>query len=234
MAFKRIVTKSEQDLEKIMDDIMKWFKETNDYKVSFSKEPRKFQDPETKKIVEKQIDVIKVTDKVNDKQTSIKFIPMVEKGEMKVELGGEGEAAVAGKIANQMKGKGALKSYSKDKKVALKESNTIKKSELKEIIKEEINKILSEGGPFDALGSAYGAFQTPHSPTSLKKELKNGFVITNDEEWYAGAKNYLKFSKHFSQANLYPTYDSAKNILFDEIPDSVVKEKKLKVKRFNK
>jgi hypothetical protein len=47
---------------------------------------------------------------------------MKEKGEMKVEIGGEGEAAVSGKISNQMKGKGKLKSYSKDKKVALKEN----------------------------------------------------------------------------------------------------------------
>jgi hypothetical protein len=46
---------------------------------------------------------------------------MKEKGEMKVEIGGEGEAAVSGKISNQMKGKGKFKSYSKDKKVALKE-----------------------------------------------------------------------------------------------------------------
>jgi hypothetical protein len=234
MAFKRIVAKSEQDLKNILNDIKEWFNNSEDYEVSFSKETRKFMDPESKKIVEKQIDVINAADKVNDKRATIKFIPMVEKGEMKLEIGGEGESVVAGKISNQMKGRGTLKSYSKDKKVALKESNTIKKSELKQLIKEEINKILSEGGPFDALGSTYGAFQTPHSLTPLKKELKNGFVITNDEEWYAGSKNYLKFSKHFSQSNLYPTYDSAKNILFNEIPDNVVKEKQLKVKRFNK
>jgi len=86
MAFKRIVAKSEQDLKTIMDDIMKWFKETKDYKVSFSQETRKFMDPETKKIVEKQIDVINLTDNVNDKRATVKFIPMMEKGEMKIEF----------------------------------------------------------------------------------------------------------------------------------------------------
>jgi hypothetical protein len=121
MAFKRIVANTEEDLKAIMSNIMTWFKETNDYKTEFTKEKRKFQDPDTKAIVEKDIDVIKATDTSNDKFSTIKFIPMKEKGEMKVEIGGEGEAAVSGKISNQMKGKGKLKSYSKDKKVALKE-----------------------------------------------------------------------------------------------------------------
>jgi hypothetical protein len=122
MAFKRIVANSEEDLKTIMNNIKTWFKETNDYKTEFTTEKRKFQDPDTKAIVEKNIDVIKVTDNANDKFSTIKFIPMKEKGEMKVEIGGEGEAAVSGKISNQMKGKGKLKSYSKDKKVALKEN----------------------------------------------------------------------------------------------------------------
>ena len=122
MAFKRIVANSEEDLKTIMNNIKTWFKETNDYKVEFGTEKRKFQDPDTKAIIEKDIDVIKATDNANDKFSTIKFIPMKEKGEMKVEIGGEGEAAVSGKISNQMKGKGKLKSYSKDKKVALKEN----------------------------------------------------------------------------------------------------------------
>ena len=122
MAFKRIVANSEEDLKTIMNNIKTWFKETNDYKTEFTTEKRKFQDPDTKAIVEKNIDVLKVTDNANDKFSTIKFIPMKEKGEMKVEIGGEGEAAVSGKISNQMKGKGKLKSYSKDKKVALKEN----------------------------------------------------------------------------------------------------------------
>ena len=122
MAFKRIVANSEEDLKTIMSDIKDWFKNSNDYKTEFSTEKRKFQDPDTKAIVEKSIDVIKVTDTANDKFSTIKFLPMKEKGEMKVEIGGEGEAAVSGKISNQMKGKGKFKSYSKDKKVALKEA----------------------------------------------------------------------------------------------------------------
>jgi hypothetical protein len=143
MAFKRIVAKSEEDLNKIITDVKEWFKSTKDYKVSFSTEKRKFQDPDTKAIVEKSIDVIKVVDGTNGKETSIKFIPMKEKGEMKIELGGEGETAISGKISNQIKGKGVLKSYSKDKKVSLGE-NTIKKSELTQLIKEEINNLLKK------------------------------------------------------------------------------------------
>jgi hypothetical protein len=123
MAFKRIVANSEEDLKTIMSDIKDWFKNSNDYKTEFSTEKRKFQDPDTKAIIEKSIDVIKVTDTANDKFSTIKFLPMKEKGEMKVEIGGEGEAAVSGKISNQMKGKGQFKSYSKDKKVALKEED---------------------------------------------------------------------------------------------------------------
>ena len=121
MAFKRIVANSEEDLKTIMNNIKTWFKETNDYKTEFTTEKRKFQDPDTKAIVEKNIDVINATDNANDKFSTIKFIPMKEKGEMKVEIGGEGEAAVSGKISNQMKGKGVLKSYSKDAKKPLKE-----------------------------------------------------------------------------------------------------------------
>ena len=131
MAFKRIVANSEEDLKTIMSDIKDWFKNSNDYKTEFSTEKRKFQDPDTKAIVEKDIDVIKATDTTNDKFSTIKFIPMKEKEEMKVEIGGEGEAAISGKISNQMKGRGKLKNYSK-----------IKKSTLKEIIKAEIKNII--------------------------------------------------------------------------------------------
>ena len=131
MAFKRIVANSEEDLETIMNKIMNWFETTNNYKTEKSTEKRKFQDPDTKAIVEKDIDVIKATDTTNDKFSTIKFIPMKEKEEMKVEIGGEGEAAISGKISNQMKGRGKLKNYSK-----------IKKSTLKEIIKAEIKNII--------------------------------------------------------------------------------------------
>jgi len=121
MAFKRIVAKSENDLETIIDNIKSWFQESEDYNTEFTKENRKFQDPNTLKIIEKSIDVIKAVDKNNGNVASIKFIPMKEKEQMKLEIGGEGESAVAGKISNQMKGKGVLKSYSKDAKKPLKE-----------------------------------------------------------------------------------------------------------------
>ena len=110
----------------------------------------------------------------------------------------------------------------------------MKKSELRRIVREEIGNILHEGGPMDALGSAFGAFQTQKtsttSPAPIKKE--DSFVITNGKEWYAGSKNYLQFAKHNSQSNLYPTYSSAQKALFDEIPDDVVKTKQLKVQRY--
>ena len=162
MAFKRIVAKSEEDLEKILADVKEWFKSSKDYTVKFSKETRKFMDPETKKIVEKSIDVIEAKDTVNDKRATIKFIPMNEKNEIKLELGGEGETVVAGKISNQMKGRGTLKSYSKDKKVPLKE-NIMKKSELKQLIKEEILKVLNEN-------EKYG-IDDPRSLDELEKAI---------------------------------------------------------------
>lgn len=110
----------------------------------------------------------------------------------------------------------------------------MKQSELRQLIREEISKILHEEGPMDALGSVYGAFQTQNpstTPTTPRKK-EDSFVITNGKEWYAGSKNYLKFAKHNSEANLYPTYNSAQNVLFDEIPDDVAKSKQLKVQRY--
>ena len=84
----------------------------------------------------------------------------------------------------------------------------MKKSELQQIIKEELSKRLP-----------------------INKE--ESFVITNGKEWYAGLKDYIVFAKHNSQSNLYSTYSSAQKVLFDEIPDNVVKEKQLKIKRFS-
>jgi len=109
----------------------------------------------------------------------------------------------------------------------------MKKSELKQLIKEEIQKVLHEGGPMDTLGSVYGAFQTKKPTTTTTFKNEESFVITNGKEWYAGAKDYTKFTKHNSQSNLYPTYSSAQKVLFDEIPDNIVKEKQLKIKRFS-
>jgi hypothetical protein len=141
MGFKRIVAKSEDDLIEVIKDIKKYFKGNKDYNIEPTSETRKFMDPETKKIVEKNIDGLKITDLKNKKETTIKFVPLLEPNEMKIEIGGgENESAVTGKIKNQMMGRGVLKSYNKDTKVPLKE--VIAKSQLKQIIREEIYKII--------------------------------------------------------------------------------------------
>jgi len=140
MAFKRIVANSEEDLETIMKKIIDWFEKTDSYETEKSIEKRKFQDPDTKEISEKDINVLKVQEPLKDKngkivdykKATIKFIPMKVKNEMKVEIGGEGETVIASKIKDQVEMNrtrdnssatplGKLKSYSKDKKVALKE-----------------------------------------------------------------------------------------------------------------
>ena len=114
----------------------------------------------------------------------------------------------------------------------------MKTHELRQIIREEIGKILQEvGGPLDALGSVYGAFQTKPTPkrepltinTAIKGEH---WVITNDEEWYAGGENNLRFAKDVAQATFYPTYQSAQKALFDEIPDDIVNSKQFRVQRY--
>ena len=142
MGTKRIIAKSEQDLNDIIVDIKDWFKDNKILKPKFTSETRKFMDPETKKIVEKNIEVIDIVDQNNGKETSVKFIPLLKAGEMKVEIGGDNESTVIGKIKNQFKNRGVLKSYTKDTKVPLKE--TISKSTLINIIREEIQEILLE------------------------------------------------------------------------------------------
>jgi len=144
MAFYRIVTNKEEDLEKIIDYIKNWFKNSSNYKTEEGTEKRKFQDPDTKEISEKDIDIIKVKEDLKDKngrvvdnkKSTIKFVPMIEKGQMKVEIGGEGETVIASKIKDQVEMSrtrdnspatplGKFKSYSKDKKVALKEEDIL-------------------------------------------------------------------------------------------------------------
>ena len=152
MGFKRIVAKSEDDLVEIIGNIKDWFKNNKIYKTESTSEKRKFMDPETKKPVEKTIEGLKITNLKNKKETTVKFIPLLDKPEtekkektvsMKLEIGGgENESAITGKIKDliQMMGTGILRSYNKDTKVPLKE--TIAKSELKKIIREEIYKLI--------------------------------------------------------------------------------------------
>ena len=212
MAFKRIVANSEEDLKTIMSNIKNWFKETNDYKTEFSTEKRKFQDPDTKAIIEKSIDVIKATDTANDKFSTIKFIPMKEKGEMKIEIGGEGEAAVSGKISNQMKGKGKLKSYSKDKKVALKEA-------LDKRLALVFLKYKGQSFPMDyKTGSKFERF--------VKDLEKSGYFSDEDEvSDFMSSEDFDRYADKFNINLEEPGYSPEKLQLAPEKPSSTVDAK---------
>jgi hypothetical protein len=212
MAFKRIVANSEEDLKTIMSDIKDWFKNSNDYKTEFSTEKRKFQDPDTKAIVEKSIDVIKVTDTANDKFSTIKFLPMKEKGEMKVEIGGEGEAAVSGKISNQMKGKGKFKSYSKDKKVALKEA-------LDKRLGLVFLKYKGQSFPMDyKTGSKFERF--------VKDLEKSGYFSDDDEvSDFMSSNEFERYADKFNVSLEEPGYSPEKLKLAPEKPSSTVDSK---------
>lgn len=139
----RIVAKSEKHLEGIVDDIMTWFETARDYRTEFTEEPRKFVDPVTKQIVVKNIEVLHITDPATGKKTVIKLTPMLKPEELKIEMGGENEHVMKGKLKNMMKGRGVFKTYNKD--TLVKKENTMKKSDLQNIIREEVRKVLSEG-----------------------------------------------------------------------------------------
>jgi len=220
MAFKRIVANSEEDLKTIMSNIKNWFKETNDYKTEFSTEKRKFQDPDTKAIVEKDIDVIKVTDNANDKFSTIKFIPMKEKGEMKVEIGGEGEAAVSGKISNQMKGKGKFKSYSKDKKVALKENDTKKPKMTDDELMKKIKSSLS----FQVSGGKKGK---PGLKEALDRRIANIFFKYKDKSFPMDYKTGSMFSRFVSdlfKSGAFSSEDKVSDFMSSKIYDTYADE----------
>lgn len=110
----RIVAKSPDHLNDIVEDIMSWFETARDYRVEFDNESRKFADPATKQIVTKKIDVLHVQDPMTGKKTVIKFIPLLRPEEMKIEMGGENEHVMKGKLKNMMKGRGEFKTYNKD------------------------------------------------------------------------------------------------------------------------
>jgi hypothetical protein len=48
---------------------------------------------------------------------------MLNPTEMKIELGNEGESVIKGKIKNQLKGRGKIKSYTKDAKKPMNETH---------------------------------------------------------------------------------------------------------------
>jgi hypothetical protein len=136
----RIVAKSPEKLDDILTDIKDWFGTTKDYVSKFETEKRKFADPATKQIVSKDIDVIYVKDPMTKKETKIMLIPLLKPGEMKVEMGGENEHVMKGKIKNMMKGRGEFKTYNKD---------TLRKMEavetLRNMVREEIKRIIKQG-----------------------------------------------------------------------------------------
>jgi len=110
----RIVAKSPKHLNDIIEDVMTWFETARDYRSEFDTESRKFADPATKQIVTKKIDVIHVQDPMTGKKTVIKFIPLLRPEEMKIEMGGDNEHVMKGKLKNMMKGRGEFKTYNKD------------------------------------------------------------------------------------------------------------------------
>lgn len=138
----RIVAKSPKHLNDIIEDVMTWFETARDYRSEFDTESRKFADPATKQIVTKKIDVVHVQDPMTGKKTVIKFIPLLRPEEMKIEMGGENEHVMKGKLKNMMKGRGEFKTYNKD--TLRKMENKMKKSELQQIIREEVRKTLNE------------------------------------------------------------------------------------------
>jgi hypothetical protein len=219
MAFKRIVANSEEDLKTIMKKIMDWFKETNTYKTEKSIEQREFLNPETKEKYTKDIDVLKVVDRANGKETSIKFVPMIAKGEMKVEIGGEGEAAVSGKISNQIGTRGKLKSYSKDKKVALKEED--KKSEMmiskiERVLKNYANQEIElDYEP----GSTYANLIDDLEKTRLFKGSED--ALSN----FTMSRLFNKLAKNHGIKFEVPGYSSKKLNIAPEKPSSTVDSK---------
>ena len=136
----RIIAKSPEKLDDILTDIKEWFTSTKDYVAKLDTEKRKFADPATKQIVSKDIDIIYVKDMTTKKETKIMLIPLLKPGEMKVEIGGENEHVMKGKIKNMMKGRGDFKSYNKD---------TLRKMEavetLRNMIREEVKRIIKQG-----------------------------------------------------------------------------------------
>ena len=139
----RIVAKSPKHLNDIIEDVMTWFETARDYRTEFTEEPRKFVDPATKQIVSKNIEVLHITDPATGKKTVVKLIPMLKPDELKIEMGGENEHVMKGKLKNMMKGRGVFKTYNKD--TLVKKESVMKKTELQQIIREEVRKMLNEG-----------------------------------------------------------------------------------------
>lgn len=231
MAFYRIVTNSEEDLEKIVSHIKNWFENTSNYTTEKGTEKRKFQDPDTKKISEKDIYVIKVQEPLKDKngrivdnkKATIKFVPMIEKGQMKVEIGGEGETVIASKIKDQVEMSrtrdnstaaplGKFKSYSKDKKVALKEA-------LDKRLGLVFLKYKGQSFPMDyKTGSKFERF--------VKDLEKSGYFSDDDEvSDFMSSNEFERYADKFNVSLEEPGYSPEKLKLAPEKPSSTVDSK---------
>jgi hypothetical protein len=166
---------------------------------------------------------------------------MKEKGEMKVEIGGEGEAAVSGKISNQMKGKGKLKSYSKDKKVALKENPKPptgqeledewekRKANIMKSLKGQVsgNKIKEEEAPkpkmIDKIKNVFnkkndnGEFEYKNQTIEMDYEPRSKFAnLVNDLEntrLFKGSEDALS---DFMSSKIFDKLAQSYNIKFEE------------------
>ena len=238
MAFYRIVTNSEEDLEKIVNHIKNWFENSKDYKTEKGTEKRKFQDPDTKEISEKDIYVLKVQEPLKDKngrvvdnkKSTIKFIPMIEKGQMKVEIGGEGETVIASKIKDQVEMSrsrdnssaaplGKFKSYSKDKKVALKEED--EKPKMIDKIKRVLDNYKNQTIELDyELGSEFADFIDALENTRLfkKPDALSDFIRSKMFKELTNEKNYnIKLEE--------PGYDSRKLKAAPKKPSSTMDSK---------
>ena len=67
---------------------------------------------------------------------------------------------------------------------------------------------------------------------NIINEEKEGYVITNGIEWYAGSKDYLAFAKSKIESNLYKTYEDAIFALKNEIDPKVINEKELVISKY--
>lgn len=117
---KRLVTDSPETLQNVVDNVKAFFSKTDSkgkpykYSTKISTEKRKFVDPETKDIVEKSIEVLNITDIESKDIVTVKMIPLIKPGEMRFEIGGEGETTIAAKIKDAIAGKGQWKDYTKN------------------------------------------------------------------------------------------------------------------------
>ena len=166
---------------------------------------------------------------------------MIKKNEMKVEIGGEGEAAVAGKISNQIGTLGKLKSYSKDKKVALKEEEpkpTMTDDELMKKIKSSLSFQVSGGkkgkpGLKEALDKRIATVFFKYKGKSFPMDYKTGSMFEkfvtdlqksgafNSEDEVSDFMSSEEFDSYANRFNVeidYADYDPTPLTLADKEP----------------